>query len=119
MDEQSRTEDYIAKSYRILECATRPTDRNGYGLGASKANQLLQRAENLFPLLPDSPAIYLEWRRLVVQYSVSGVQAHDARLVAAMISHEVTHILTFDTEDFARYEPEGIVAVNPADVLAR
>lgn len=98
--------------------STRPTDRNGYGLGTSKANQLLQRAENLFPLLPDSPAIYLEWRRLVVQYSVSGVQAHDARLVAAMISHEVTHILTFDTEDFARYKPEGIVAVNPTDVLA-
>jgi predicted nucleic acid-binding protein len=97
--------------------STRPVNRNGYGLMASEANQLLQRAEDLFPLFPESPAIYLEWRRLVVQYSVLGVQVHDARLVAAMISHEVTHILTFDTEDFARYEPEGIIAVNPTGVL--
>ncbi len=98
--------------------STRPVDRNGYGLNTSQVHELLQRAEELFRLLPDSPAIYLEWRRLVVEYSVSGVQTHDARLVAAMISHELTHILTFDTEDFARYKPEGIVAVNPTNVLA-
>ena len=49
-------------------------------------------------------------------YGVSGVQVHDARLVAAIISHGATHILTFDTVDFARYAPEGIVAVDPAAV---
>ncbi len=49
-------------------------------------------------------------------YGVSGVQVHDARLVAAMISHGATHILTFNTADFARYAPEGIMAVDPATV---
>lgn len=33
-----------------------------------------------------------EWRRLVVNYGVSGVQVHDARLVATMLVHDVTHI---------------------------
>ena len=99
--------------------STRPVSQNGYGLNTSQVHELLQRAEELFPLLPDSPAIYLEWRRLVVDYSISGVTVHDARLVAAMMSHKVTHILTFDTEDFARYKPEGIVAVNPTNVFAR
>ncbi len=32
-----------------------------------------------------------------------GKQAHDTRLVAAMIAHEMTHILTFNTDDFKRF----------------
>ena len=67
-------------------------------------------------MLPDSPAVYRVWRRLVVDYDVSGVQVHDARLVAAMIVHDLTHILTFNTADFNRYAPEGIIAVDPATV---
>ena len=53
---------------------------------------------------------------LVVTYDVSGVQVHDARLVALMIVHGVTHVLTFNTRDFARYAGEGIVAVDPTNV---
>ena len=48
--------------------------------------------------------------------SVSGVQVHDARLVAAMKSNDVTHILTFNIADFVRYASEGIVAVDPTTV---
>ena len=51
-----------------------------------------------------------------MDYGVSGVQVHDARLVATMIVHGVTHILTFNTSDFVRYAPQGIVAVDPATV---
>ena len=96
--------------------STRPTNRNGFGHTPSEANIILQDLEFLFRLLPDLPSAYSEWRRLVVDYGVSGVQVHDARLVALMIAHDVTHILTFDTADFARYVPEGIIAVDPATV---
>ena len=96
--------------------STRATDKNGYGLTTSEANQLLKAAEQVFPLLPDSDAIYQEWRRLVVDYSVSGLQAFDARLVATMLSHNVSHILTFNTKHFMDYKPEGIVVVNPGEV---
>jgi hypothetical protein len=68
------------------------------------------------PLLLDSPAIYQEWRQLVVSFGVSGVQVHDARLVAAMKVNGVTHILTFNTTDFVRYASTGIVAVDPTNV---
>jgi len=57
---------------------------------------------------------YPEWRKLVVAFNVSGVQVHDARLVANMKANSVTHILTFNTRDFIRYAPEEIVAVEPA-----
>ena len=33
-----------------------------------------------------------------------------------MIAHSVTHILTFNTADFTRFVPEGIVAIDPAHV---
>ncbi|BAU07165.1 MULTISPECIES: type II toxin-antitoxin system VapC family toxin [Fischerella] len=96
--------------------ATRPAAKNGLGLTPTYANRLLQIIERLFPLLPDTPAIYSEWRRLVVTYSVSGVQVHDARLVASMKANGVTHILTFNTRDFASYVVEGIVVVDPVTV---
>ncbi len=94
--------------------STRPADDKGsFGLTPSETEQFLQKLELLFPLLPDSPDVYTEWRRLAVKYSVSGKKVHDARLVAAMISHGITHILTSD-KNFTRYAPEGIVRVDPA-----
>jgi predicted nucleic acid-binding protein len=92
---------------------TRPIERNGFGLVPATADRLLRLVERLFPLLPDSPAVYTEWRRLVVSFGVSGIQVHDARIAAAMIVHGMTHILTFNTTDFARCGTRGIVAVNP------
>lgn len=96
--------------------STRPADRNGFGQTPIEANNLLRDLEMLFPLLPDSPEVYPEWRRLVVKYKVLGVQVHDARLAASMIAHNVTRILTFNVTDFERYKPEGIMAVDPATV---
>jgi predicted nucleic acid-binding protein len=96
--------------------ATRPSNRNGFGLSPNSTHQLLRLIERLFPLLPDMPTIYTEWRRLVLAFNVSGVQVHDARLVAAMKAHSVTCILTLNTTDFVRYESEGIVAVDPTRI---
>jgi predicted nucleic acid-binding protein len=45
---------------------------------------------------------------------VSGVQVHDARLVAAMRVHGVKSILTFNDRDFTRYT--DIDAVHPRSV---
>jgi predicted nucleic acid-binding protein len=59
-------------------------------------------------LLPDSPAVYEEWKRLVITYAVSGAKVHDARLVAVMNVHGVRQILTFNTSDFARFEIEAL-----------
>jgi predicted nucleic acid-binding protein len=94
---------------------TRPAARNGFGLTPIAADRFLQLIERIFPLLPDSPAIYPEWRRLVKQYGVSGVQVHDARLVAAMLANQVTTIMTLNVGDFRRYAPEGIGIIDPSE----
>jgi predicted nucleic acid-binding protein len=96
--------------------ATRPTAVNGLGLTPARAERLVQRLRLLFPLLADTSAIFDEWLRLVTTASVSGRQVHDARLVAVMRAHSVTHLLTFNVGDFTRYQTIGIVPIHPASV---
>ena len=108
-----------ASSQNFVEfwyAASRPKANNGLGLSLIATERRLRLLERAFPLLSDHPAIYAEWRRLIVMYGVSGNKVYDTRLVAAMKVYSLTHILTFITADFARYAPEGIVAVDPATV---
>lgn len=51
----------------------------------------------------------------MVQHRVIGSKVHDAKLVAAMNVNGVRRILTFNTEDFARYEIE---AIHPSSLLS-
>ena len=82
---------------------TRPQAQNGYGLNVAETDPRAALIEASFTLLPDSEKVHAEWRRLVVSHAVMGVQVHDARIVAAMRVHGVTHLLTLDELDFLRY----------------
>ncbi|MBH8565503.1 PIN domain-containing protein [Nostoc sp. CENA67] len=94
---------------------TRPTTaRSGFGLSIEETDQRAQVIKRYFNFLPDSAAVHTQWRRLVVDYRVSGVKVHDTRLVAAMLVHGLTHILTFNDSDFARYLE--ITGVHPKDI---
>ena len=65
---------------------TRPADKNGLGLSIAKTDLHLKRFKRLFKLLPDTEEVYRNWRKLVVKHSVSGIQVHDAKIVAALES---------------------------------
>jgi predicted nucleic acid-binding protein len=95
---------------------TRPADRNGYGLSPQETDRRARIFESRLRLLPDTPAVHEAWRRLIVDYSVLGVQVHDARLVAAMLVHHIRRILTFNANDFARYSE--IEAIHPRALAA-
>lgn len=88
--------------------ATRPVAANGLGLSAAAALAELQKIERALTVLPDLPAAYDEWKRLIDRHAVTGSKVHDARLVAAMNVHGVSRLLTFNTGDFARYDLELI-----------
>jgi len=90
---------------------TRPALQNGYGLSIAETDRRAALIEATFSLLPDNAQVHTEWRRLVVVHSVMGVQVHDARIVAAMLVHGITHLLTLDEHDFVRYP--GITVVHP------
>lgn len=87
----------------VLEWRHASLRANGLGLTPAQADEETRELETLFPLIADTPNIYREWRRLVVEAAVSGVQVHDARLAAAMRVHGITHLLAFNVRDFRRF----------------
>jgi predicted nucleic acid-binding protein len=93
----------IAEFWNVI---TRPLANNGLGFSVSAAAVEVGKIEQVLMLLPDVAAIYGEWKRLVVRHGVLGSKVHDARLVAAMNVHGVRRILTFNVDDFARYQVE-------------
>lgn len=96
--------------------ATRPLAVNGLGLTPAQAELERVKLEALFPLLPDPPGWYARWVQTVNRFGVSGKQAHDARIVAAMLEQGIAPILTFNMPHFPRYAAAGIAAVDPAAV---
>jgi predicted nucleic acid-binding protein len=97
--------------------ATRPVDKNGLGLSIDNVRRKIEKAASFFEFRLDTPSIYREWLRIVTAYSVSGVLGHDARLVAAMKVHGLTNLVTFNCDDFKRYEGVEISVFTPADLL--
>jgi predicted nucleic acid-binding protein len=94
--------------------ATRPIADNGLGITVAQAAKEVKKLKTLFSILPDTADILPQWEQLVVQHQVLGKQVHDTRLVAAMTVHKLTHLLTFNTDDFKRYD--GITVVNPSSI---
>jgi predicted nucleic acid-binding protein len=101
--------------YEFWVVCTRPTYVNGLGKTAAEAVAELANLKALFLWFDETPAVYGIWEHLVASTPVTGKKAHDARLVAAMTVHGLTHLLTYNTQDFRQYS--GITAVSPADVL--
>lgn len=100
----------------LWNVATRPADKNGLGLSPDEAQAEVARLKELFVLLPDREQIYPEWERLVKTYEVKGAKVHDTRLVAFMLVHRLSHILTFNVKDFRRFSPE-ITPVSPKEII--
>jgi predicted nucleic acid-binding protein len=94
--------------------ATRPLDANGLGWTTQRTMIEVEQLRNRFPLLQDSPEILTHWLTLVATHDIKGKKVHDARLVAVMQTHGVTHLLTFNTDDFRGYP--NITLIHPNDV---
>jgi predicted nucleic acid-binding protein len=95
--------------------ATRPVAVNGFGWDTKQVATQVQQIRYQFTLLQDSPYILGHWLQLVASRSVIGKRVHDARLVAVMLAYDITHLLTFNTQDFKSFT--GIVLVHPDDVI--
>jgi predicted nucleic acid-binding protein len=114
----SRGDELCCAPQNIVELwnvSTRPTTaRGGFGLTTAETDRRVRLIERVFTVLDETPAVHPEWRRLVVSHSVMGVQVHDARIVAVMNVHGITHLLTLNGADFSRYA--GITRVAPDQI---
>ena len=61
------THQNIAELWNVM---TRPPVRNGLGLTVAEAERQVRAIESGMSFLPDSEAVYREWRRIVVQWCV-------------------------------------------------
>ncbi len=95
--------------------ATRPVNVNGLGWSHEKTRTEVEQLLNQFPLLDETPQIFPHWLSYVTTNRVMGKRVHDARLIAVMLAHGVTHLLTFNTDDFT--SAEGIVIVHPQALI--
>jgi predicted nucleic acid-binding protein len=94
--------------------ATRPMTANGLGLSIAKTSLEIRKFKRYFTFYDDAPNIFAEWENLVLKHNVSGKKVHDTRLVAAMLTHNITHLLTFNVKDFKRFSE--ITIVDPQSV---
>lgn len=83
--------------------ATRPVASNGLGLTIEEAESEILQIKLHFVLKTEDETLFENWENLVKNYRVIGKTTHDARIVAAMQSHKITNLLTFNVSDFKRY----------------
>jgi predicted nucleic acid-binding protein len=102
---------YIAAQNLIefWSVCTRPLNRNGLALSTSETEIAMAQLEKILLLLPEVPAIFPEWRRVVTAHAVSGFDVFDARLVAVMHVYGIKDFVTFNGADFARYAAINVV----------
>lgn len=77
----------------------------------AQAQAELVKIKSLFRLLMDSPGIYNEWEKLVIKHAVSGKSTYDARIVSAMKVHSVSHLVTFNDQDFKRHQNSTVMTL--------
>lgn len=102
--------------YEYWVVATRPVAVNGLGMSTPDVEQSIDMLLADFHLRRDEREIFDHWRDLVTARDVKGKNAHDARLVAAMLRHGISDLLTFNDSDFSRF-PE-IRVWTPAAIVA-
>jgi predicted nucleic acid-binding protein len=104
------THQTIAELWNVM---TRQANRNGLGLSVKEAEAEVLEIEAGMALLAENEEVYRRWRTLLLKY-VHGVKVHDARLIASMLVHKITHILTFNTADFRRFSE--VKAFDPSEI---
>jgi predicted nucleic acid-binding protein len=85
-----------------LVAATRPgSNATTLPLAAILTN--VQTFHTNFQMVEDNALVSAKLIDLVSQVTVSGKQIHDANIVATMQIHNISHLLTHNTADFARF----------------
>jgi len=68
-----------------------------------------------FILLDENEETVSHLRNLVRRYQVRGKSVHDANIVASMLTHDITRLVTYNTRDFRRYQEITIELIPPLD----
>src|SRR2546421_132379 len=81
--------------------STRPLSaRGGFARSVQETGRKLSRIERGATVLIDTPLTVSIWKKLVRSHAIRGVQVHDARVVALMLTHSIWTLITLNKKDF-------------------
>jgi predicted nucleic acid-binding protein len=89
--------------YEFWNTATRPASSNGLGYSALVAQIQVERIYSYATIYHDKPDLLDRWQLLVFKMPCLGRLSMDARIVAAMQTHGIETIATFNVRDFERF----------------
>jgi predicted nucleic acid-binding protein len=103
----SQDENLVINAQVISEfyvVATRPAENNGLGLSSEIANREIDNLLNTYLFIDDNKLTFYHWRKLIMQFDVSGKAAHDTKMVAFMLANQIPKLFTLNNKDFSRYQ---------------
>jgi len=104
--------------YEFWAVATRkaglpPSGQNGLGMTTNQTSQWLRFFQRRFELFHDKEDLIGLWHHLVKKFDITGAKSHDARLVAAMQSHGIASLFTFNSGHFRSFP---VTLLDPASL---
>lgn len=88
----------IAREYLVI--ATRPIRENGLGVNLSDALKNIEEFCRATVFLHEGASVHNSLVTLLKSHPVSGKRIHDANVVATMVSHGITVLVTENFVDF-------------------
>jgi predicted nucleic acid-binding protein len=86
-----------------LAVATRPTSKDGLGLAMPDALANVRAIRERSTLLAEDRSVADRLAGLLADVECTGKQVHDANLVATMLVHGISDLVTMNVADFARF----------------
>lgn len=96
--------------------ATRDRVDGGLGWKPEGAAKAVAAIASRYEFLPDHADVFTKWQDLATTYAPRGKKTHDTRLAAVALVYGIAHVLTANVDDFKRFAPEGLTAIDPASV---
>ena len=87
-----------------LAVATRPVDKNGLGLKQADALANVRALRRRTSLLAEDGKVADRLLSLLDDTPCMGKQVHDANVIAAMLVHGISTLVTINVADFTRFE---------------
>lgn len=99
-----------------LAVSTRPVKANGLGLDVAAAVANLGEFLKVVSLLDETESVASRLRQLVATHAVRGKRVHDAGIVATMLAHQISDLVTQNFDDFAPFGEIDVITLE--DVLS-
>ena len=108
MNEWAAGDTTLCTSGQILReyfaVATRPTEHNGLGLKPADAVSNVRAIRERTAFLAEDARVADRLQGLLADVACKGKRVHDANVVATMLVHGVSTVVTMNVADFARFE---------------